>query len=635
MSLEKLKKAIDQHKYISFDLFDTLIFRTVSKPEKIYDLVQLEFNNGHSNRIDDFAKKRIKAELAARKKAKGNEINIDEIYDEIEYEKNLKNELENLEKMIEIKNCVSNLPMIEIVKYAKEQGKIILITTDMYLDRNTIKSILDKINVEYDKLYISGELRATKDNKELFKLIQKELNFNSKEVLHIGDNFQKDIKNANACGWDAEVTLDVRKKKTIAAKSIESNQLEQFLVNKSICYDNNSLYHIGYELLGPFLWSYINWIKKTSDDNDVGKLIFISREGYLLKRAYETLYTDSINTNKYISLNKNVLRFPALAIDSSIECLVKTIASKNKITVVELFNYFRIYNTEKRDELCKKYSLSLMQTITKNHLFTEKIQAFIDDIISLNDKVIKEQLDLFVEYCKANGIVTGKVAFINNSINGNAQILVSDILNKLGYKCNILGLQFVNSQSCKQHLGERVYSFFDRKGIVQKIRARHFASNCLIFEHLCFEPVGSSVCLKKQNDKIVVLSEELINEQKNFDIVSKIQEYALQFIKDFKDIATIGDYKAYEYKIDELFDWPLMEDARIIANLYDDDVDGSKMLIDLSDSNIRYSLLKLLKRVKKEKWRSGYIAASNYPKSYLTLMNILQIILDFKNRFSI
>ena len=41
--IEKIKRKIDKHDIISFDLYDTLVFRQAGKPTDIFELAVREF----------------------------------------------------------------------------------------------------------------------------------------------------------------------------------------------------------------------------------------------------------------------------------------------------------------------------------------------------------------------------------------------------------------------------------------------------------------------------------------------------------------------------------------------------------------------------------------------------------------
>ncbi|MBQ8032646.1 MAG: hypothetical protein IJ266_01620 [Elusimicrobiaceae bacterium] len=78
MQLDKIKRLVDTHGVISFDIFDTLLIRPYLRPTDLF--VHLE----KLNQLPGFAARRIAAETAARQKHENLEdINLDEIYAEL------------------------------------------------------------------------------------------------------------------------------------------------------------------------------------------------------------------------------------------------------------------------------------------------------------------------------------------------------------------------------------------------------------------------------------------------------------------------------------------------------------------------------------------------------------------------
>ena len=92
MSLKNLKSVVQNYLYVSFDIFDTLIFRTVKDPEDIFDLVESRYNIIFGNQVvRDFRKQRIKAERMARSLNNHREITINRIYELLPYKTEIKN----------------------------------------------------------------------------------------------------------------------------------------------------------------------------------------------------------------------------------------------------------------------------------------------------------------------------------------------------------------------------------------------------------------------------------------------------------------------------------------------------------------------------------------------------------------
>ena len=67
MNIDQLIQKVESYEYISFDLFDTLIFRTFDAPLDVLDAVEYQYNATHVSKISKFRKIRYDAELQARK----------------------------------------------------------------------------------------------------------------------------------------------------------------------------------------------------------------------------------------------------------------------------------------------------------------------------------------------------------------------------------------------------------------------------------------------------------------------------------------------------------------------------------------------------------------------------------------
>ena len=109
MNTKKYFNLINKYKYISFDIFDTLITRNLNKPTELFDLVQEEINRENID-INDFKNKRIEAEKMVSENINEREYTINDIYDEfykiVNVESNVKKETIAKIKEIEIKICI-------------------------------------------------------------------------------------------------------------------------------------------------------------------------------------------------------------------------------------------------------------------------------------------------------------------------------------------------------------------------------------------------------------------------------------------------------------------------------------------------------------------------------------------------
>ena len=281
MNIDEIKQIIEGFDYVSFDIFDTLLFRSVAKPEDVFYMVEQLYNNHHSQKISCFQKKRIKAEKMARAKKSDMEVNLYDIYSFLNYDNDIKNELKELECLYEINNCIANSSMLSLVSWCKSQGKTIVIITDMYLDRKTISQILSKIGCVYDKLYISGEIGQTKRQGNLFQYVLNDLSINASLLIHFGDNKLSDMENPSKLG----------------IRAIE--RLTDF---------DSAMIEVATTFLTPLCRDFCIWIHKKKEEEQIDKLCFVAREGFLLKKVYDIMYPLEKEQTAYIRINKNILK---------------------------------------------------------------------------------------------------------------------------------------------------------------------------------------------------------------------------------------------------------------------------------------------------------------------------------------
>lgn len=188
----KVRTAILKADVISFDIFDTLIFRKTNNIEETNTIIQNEYNSKFSAKIQNFSRNRINAEKIARNKKRSIEIQFDDIYNEINYPEEVKKRLKKIEIDTELDICYSNRKIKEIFNFCREQNKRIIITSDMYLNEIVINEILVKNGYVYDQLYLSSTIKLTKSNGSIFDFILKQEKISRNKIIHFGDNFKSD-----------------------------------------------------------------------------------------------------------------------------------------------------------------------------------------------------------------------------------------------------------------------------------------------------------------------------------------------------------------------------------------------------------------------------------------------------------
>lgn len=195
-----LKTLIDKYDIICFDIFDTLIERTVDKPSIIFDLVGSKVLD--KGQRGDFRIARINAERRAREKSTSGEVTLDDIYLCLPEEyKDGRTKLKNAEMELELDYCVRKKSMIAAYECCMLSNKSIFLISDMYLPETLICRMLDKCGVTgFKKIYISNVYGCNKISGKLFEIVMRENNVKKDTILHIGDSVKADFLGARKVG---------------------------------------------------------------------------------------------------------------------------------------------------------------------------------------------------------------------------------------------------------------------------------------------------------------------------------------------------------------------------------------------------------------------------------------------------
>lgn len=199
-NVEEFAEYLAQYDIVSFDVFDTLIFRKVDKPADLFYLLEKK------NRIPNFHAKRILAEKNARRNAgKSNgEVNIFDIYQELSQTEPIDiNECVKNEMQFEASICYKNSVMKKLFHILKGKGCRLIAVSDMYIPGNYLQEILKGVGyLELEHVFVSCDYGAGKRDGTLQKYVQSKMG-NSVRIIHIGDNYSSDVHASKMAGWEA------------------------------------------------------------------------------------------------------------------------------------------------------------------------------------------------------------------------------------------------------------------------------------------------------------------------------------------------------------------------------------------------------------------------------------------------
>lgn len=516
---------MEKIKYYSFDMFDTIITRLTNKPTDLFSIIEKKYN------IQNFKKKRIEAERAARKKSKYEDITIDDIYDYLKIIDSSINvsKVKKIEKELEIKMCVINENFIDTYYKLKENGEKIIIITDMYLDSDTIKKILSKNDLSYYKLYISSEVKKAKYTGSLYKYVLDDLNIAPNQIIHYGDNKISDVNTAKKIGieailvnnkWDDNLNIYNNNEKDYRYLAI-GKFINYNMKNKFSDQTHNYFYKVGYQTLGPLLYGYCQWLNKNLNNSNIKKAFFLSRDGKIIKKAFNILFPD-FNTC-YMFASRRGLIVPTLCLYEELKdpIYLKNIYKTGRKLKMEIF--LKMVGLEDVDinHVLKKYNIDLTDEID---LMDSRFKSFYNEIHPLIIENSKNEFDEMIKYLKKIEF-NDEIGIVDIGWNGNLQYALENAIKFSKINAEIKGYYVGISSKSKKIEIQDMSGYLYQNDIDEKII--HYVG---IFELFFSSTEGS---FKRYSNKGFEFYEYEYNNSKVKIYLEKIQEGAIDFIHDF------------------------------------------------------------------------------------------------------
>lgn len=161
-----------------------------------------------------------------------------------------------------------------------------------------IEKMLRKCGYDgFDDIIVSNQYGASKRTGELYEIVKNKYGENAR-YIHIGDNYVSDnisaektgfkpiyYKNVNTRG-NAHRAFDMTSLIGSAYRGIVNAKLQ----NGDKTY--SQYYEYGYTYAGFLTLGYCNFIHDFAKNNNIDKILFLSRDGHILKAVYDKLFPD-------------------------------------------------------------------------------------------------------------------------------------------------------------------------------------------------------------------------------------------------------------------------------------------------------------------------------------------------------
>lgn len=424
-SSEEIIRAIGERRYVSFDIFDTLIKRSVSKPSDVFLTVAHNYCHLHQCDFDADTFKTVRtnagknASLGAWKQGR-EERTLHEIYQQMEWKYGTKvcAELMQLEIEQEVACCHQNAEMKKVYDWCLAQGKTVFITSDMYLPEDVVTRILHENGYTgYKELFLSSSCDKRKASGSLYWEIICRYDMNRKQMVHIGDHFKIDYMCARRYGLKAIKIPRLVDNGMYGRNGLSSHvtaeyrQMEHIAANFSQR-DWSGYRQYGFECIGPMLYGFCIWLHRSAKGHGCKKLFFLSRDGYMMQEAYNMIYGDDAIPNSYMYASRKSLFGPQVWMKPELEDILKQETPYHYWDVDEMCEMLDVDKTSGR-KMWKDCGLSEKERLMKKDLFTDqRIMKFFEAVKPAMIASSKTKFDTIIDYLKQENFY-GQVGIVD------------------------------------------------------------------------------------------------------------------------------------------------------------------------------------------------------------------------------
>ncbi len=306
LSVDEYAEQLSKYDVVSFDIFDTLIFRPFTEPTDLFYFL------GEKLGLLDFKRIRMEMEAGARyecfRKNEHFEVTFSDIWKLMEKETGVAaEEGMALELALEKKFCYANPFMQQVFCKLRDMGKKIIVVSDMYLPGSFLLELLEQNGYSgISKLYVSCEYGESKGGGKLFDIVKEDFPKETR-IVHVGDNEHSDVRRAKEHGFSSihypnvnQMALSYRPYDMSpviggAYRGIVDNHLYAGMHSYSLEYEYGFVYG------GLFVVGYCHFVHEYSRKHGMDKILFLSRDGDILKQVYDKLYPNDNTSYVYWS----------------------------------------------------------------------------------------------------------------------------------------------------------------------------------------------------------------------------------------------------------------------------------------------------------------------------------------------
>ena len=291
---------------VSFDIFDTALIRKCGKPENVFWIMAKElFPDDRAQQCKFFLWRETINDKISQKNVN---YTLEDLYKYTNaycFQENGKIDgsyLRELEYSVEAEMLAANPSVSNLIETHRNNGDSIAFVSDMYLNSSFLRGILirEKLFKEGDKVYVSCECKARKDDGSLFLLVRSENN--PSKWIHYGDNKHSDYAVPKKLGIESHhvefgysrIEQSFWSCSEGLASPSEYSILMGYLRYLRLTSNNTPEDTFAIDFIAPLYYGYVKHVVDDAKRRGIKTLYFLSRDSYIFMKIAEQIPHEGI-----------------------------------------------------------------------------------------------------------------------------------------------------------------------------------------------------------------------------------------------------------------------------------------------------------------------------------------------------
>ena len=289
---------------------------------------------------------------------------------------------------------------------------------------------------------------------------------------------------------------------------------------------------IGYEVLGPMLLGFSNFLHEEVHQKGIEKIFFLSRDGWIMKKAYEILYPEDKGRTQYLKVSRHAVTIPLLADAGNYDEMIDIILDFFYAPVIERIGEIcgiekDIFDDELRD-------LNISGSADIGEVSADQKEQIYQLVYKYRGDFFAEQKKYLEEYLLQKGF-WGKIAVVDIGWNGSIQHSLRKYTDeKETYITGFyLGVRSTRTGNYYEKDVRRGYLFEKDRNDHYREMLRYTAEITDIL--FVFPMKGTTIQYERDDSGIVGCCGVREYGEKEIRIVCKIQKSAIRFVQMVKE----------------------------------------------------------------------------------------------------